>query len=255
MTRQDTPIVLFAAGSLEAAFAQIADSFSAAHHAKVQAHFGPCGVLREEIEWGETAHVFASASMAHPRALAADGRGGPVALFARNAMCALVRPGLDVTAETLVDRMLAADITVGISAPKADPAGDYAFEIFGRAEAVKAGAAAQLKDKALTLTGAPDSPPPPPGYSPYAWMIEQGAADIFLTYRTNGAAALAKNSDLRTVALPPELAVPAEYGLIVLSDAPEAALRLALYILSPAGQAILDASGFETVTLPANERS
>jgi hypothetical protein len=39
--------------------------------------------MREWIEAGEAAHVFASANMAHPRRLAEAGRGGPVALSRR----------------------------------------------------------------------------------------------------------------------------------------------------------------------------
>ena len=35
--------------------------------------------------------------MEHPQALNDDGTSGPVALFARNRLCALVKPGLDVT--------------------------------------------------------------------------------------------------------------------------------------------------------------
>ena len=42
---------------------------------------------------------------------------------------------------------------VGTSAPKADPSGDYAFEIFRKAEASRAGAQTVLENKALQLTG------------------------------------------------------------------------------------------------------
>ncbi len=254
MTVQDIPIVLFAAGSLEAPLGRITDSFSGAFPDKVQAYFGPSGVLREEIEWGETAHVFASANMEHPGALEGEGGGGPVALFARNALCALVRPGLSVTPDNLLDTLLMDDVTVGTSTPKADPSGDYAMAMFDKAETVAPGAADRLKAKALTLTGAPDSTPPPEGHNPYAWVIEEGAADIFLTYRTNAARAVAQKPDLQMIALPPKLAVSADYGLMVMNGAPEAAWRFALYVLSPAGQAILAEYGFDAVNLPQGDR-
>jgi ABC-type molybdate transport system substrate-binding protein len=254
MTGQDIPIVLFAAGSLEAPLTRIADSFSATHHDKVQPLFGPSGVLREEIEWGETAHVFASANMEHPGALEAEGGGGPVALFARNALCALARGDMTVTPDTLLDILLKDDVTVGISTPKADPSGDYAIAMFDKAEAVRPGAADSLKAKALTLTGAPDSSSPPEGHNPYAWVIEEGAADIVLTYRTNAARAVAQKPDLQMIALPPQLAVSADYGLMVMNGAPEAAWRFALYVLSPAGQAILAEYGFDAVNLPHGDR-
>ena len=44
---------------------------------------------------------------------------------------------------------------LGTSTPKADPSGDYAFEVFRKAEAIKPGAQAALEKKALQLTGGP----------------------------------------------------------------------------------------------------
>ncbi|MFP3921370.1 MAG: molybdate ABC transporter substrate-binding protein [Dichotomicrobium sp.] len=254
MTATDTPLVVFAAGSLEAAFTGIADDFARTCHDRIQPHFGPSGLLREEIEWGEAAHVFASANLAHPQAIAAAGHGGPVAMFARNTLCALVRPGLPVTPDTLLEPMLAPDIIVGTSTPRADPSGDYAWAMFDKAETIIPGAAERLKDKALKLTGAPDSTAAPEGHYPYAWVIDSGACDIFLTYRTNAARAAAEKPDLQIVELPPALAVEADYGLIVLNGAPEAAWRFALHVLSPAGQAILAGCGFTPVNLPEGER-
>jgi hypothetical protein len=58
---------------------------------------------------------------------------------------------------------------------------------------------------------------------------------------------------LEIVAVPPELAVGADYGLIVLDGAPQEAWRLALCILSPEGQAVLGRHGFETGGLPEEE--
>ena len=49
--------------------------------------------------------------------------------------------------------MLEKNVKVGTSTPKADPSGDYAFEVFRKADAVKAGAQAELEKKALQLTG------------------------------------------------------------------------------------------------------
>ena len=59
--------------------------------------------------------------------------------------------------------------------------------------------------------------------------------------------------DLQIVAAPPELSVGADYGLIVLDGAPVEALRLALHILSPEGQAVLARYGFEAGALPEAE--
>ena len=87
-------VLLHAAGSLRAALTDVAKAFEAAGLAKVQAKFGASGLLKDEISGGAKAEVFASANMEHPLALAAGKRSGPVALFARNRLCALARPGL-----------------------------------------------------------------------------------------------------------------------------------------------------------------
>jgi len=95
----------------------------------------------------------------------------------------------------------------------------------------------------VSLTGAPDIPKPDGPLGVYASIMASRQADIFLTYVTNARAASADTPGLDTVALPPALAVGAEYGLVVVSDRPEAA-ALAAHLLSPATSAILDAHGF-----------
>ena len=118
--------MLHAAGSLRAALTDLAREFEAAGGGKVQAKFGPSGLLKDDIAGGAKAEVFASANMEHPQALATAKRSGPVVLFARNRLCALVRPGLDVTPASLLERMRDPALKLGTSTPKADPSGDYA---------------------------------------------------------------------------------------------------------------------------------
>jgi ABC-type molybdate transport system substrate-binding protein len=212
-------VTLYAAGSLKTALGEVAEEFSAATGTEVETAFGPSGLMRQRIEAGETAHVFASANMRHPRMLESAGRGGPVALFARNRLCALARPEVAVGPDTLLEVMLSEDIRLGTSTPKADPSGDYAWELFDKAEAVRPGAAEALKAKARQLTGGPDSAPAPEGRNTYAWVMESGRADLFLTYCTNAVLAKAEVPELRIVAVPPALSVGAEYGLMVLDGA------------------------------------
>ena len=177
-------ILLHAAGSLRGALTDVAKAFEASRGDKVQQKYGASGTLRDAIASGERAEVFASANMAHPQSLAKTGKASPVVLFARNRLCALARPGLAVTSDNLLERMLSADIKLGTSTPKADPSGDYAFEVFAKAEALKAGSRAALERKALQLTGGPSSAQPPDGRSAYGWHIAEGRADIFLAYCT-----------------------------------------------------------------------
>lgn len=241
-------VLLYAAGSLKAALTDVTTTFEATSDNKVEAKYGPSGLLHNEIAAGAPAHVFASANMEHPQSLHAAGKSDAVTMFTRNRLCALVRPGLNVSSENLLATMLDPDIKVGTSTPKADPSGDYAFEMFARAEDLKAGAKAALEAKALKLTGAADSAKsgllPPAGRVVYGWHIAEGRADIFLTYCTNAIEARQQNADQQMVALPETLAVGADYGLTVINDAPPAAQTLAELILSAKGQDILSTYGF-----------
>jgi ABC-type molybdate transport system substrate-binding protein len=140
--------------------------------------------------------------------------------------------------------MLDGSVRVGMSTPKADPSGDYALALFARAETLKAGARAALEARALQLTGGPTSEKAPAGRNQYAWVMESGRADVFLTYCTNAVLARREVPALQIVPVPPALEVGADYGLIVLKDAPPAAAALARFILGSEGQAILARYGF-----------
>jgi molybdate transport system substrate-binding protein len=241
---QAAEVLLHAAGSLRGALAEVAEAFEASSGDKVRQKYGASGTLHDAIASGERAEVFASANMAHPRALAKAGKAAPVVLFARNRLCALAKPGLAVTGENLLERMLSPDIKLGTSTPKADPSGDYAFEVFGKAEAIKAGSRAALERKALQLTGGATSAQPPDGRSVYGWHIAEGRADMFLAYCTAAAAAAKENPGQQIVPLPDALGVGADYGLAVMNQASPAAYRFALFILSTEGQGLLAKHGF-----------
>jgi molybdate transport system substrate-binding protein len=243
------PVLLHAAGSLRAALYEISRAFEQASGVPVQAKYGASGLLRDEIAAGARAEIFASANMDHPRSLAAAGKSGPVVLFARNRLCALARPGIAVEADTLLDRMLDPAVKLGTSTPEADPSGDYAWEVFHRADALKPGSFARLSQKALQLTGGPSSPQFG-DRSPYGALIADGTADIFLTYCTGARAAVEENPGQRIVALPESLAVGANYGLTVMSTASPMAYRFALFILSSEGQRVLAKHGFSAPNLP-----
>jgi molybdenum ABC transporter molybdate-binding protein len=230
------PVRLYAAGSLRLALTEVIANFK---EARVEAVFGASGLLRERIEKGEPAEVFASADMGHPQRLAAAGRAGEVRLFTRNRLCALAAPGVSVTSETLLERMLDPKVKLGTSTPKADPSGDYAWQLLE-----KTGSFDILSKKALKLVGGQDSPQAPAGRSVYAMLVGEGKADIFLTYCTNAIAAHAENGALRIVQIPPTLAVGADYGLTVLKGARGEAQSLARYILSEPARAILSRYGF-----------
>src|SRR5215813_13716028 len=213
MSEAAEPVLLHAAGSLRSSLDEVAAAYEKQTGIKVIAKYGASGTLREEIERGTRAEVFASANMEHPLLLARAGKSSPVALFARNQLCALVRPDLPVTPGNLLDRMMDAKVKLGTSTPRADPSGDYAWEVFRKADAQKPGALAALEQKALQLTGGRTSPQAPAGRSLYGMLMADGKADIFLTYCTGATAARREYPGQQIVQLPDALAVGADYGL------------------------------------------
>lgn len=239
------PIELRAAGSLKAAMSDIIAAYQAQSQMSVVAQYAPSGLLLKRIQEGEKVDIFASANMKHPQALVDSGQGEAVQMFARNQLCAVAQDTVQVTSSTLLDTLLDPKIKVGTSTPKADPAGDYAWAVFAKAEAVKPNAKAALETKALQLTGGPESVKPPKDRNPYGWVMENKQADIFLTYCTNAVLAKKEVPSLQIIDLPQELAVGADYGLLVLQGANTAAKPLAEFILSTKGQAILSRYGFQ----------
>ena len=74
--------------------------------------------------------------------------------------------------------------------------------------------------------------------------MDQGQADIFLTYCTNAVAAQAEVPRLKIVTVPPDLQVYADYGLTVRRFTHPAAQAFAEALFSPASQAVFARYGF-----------
>lgn len=235
---------VYAAGSLRAALTVIADDFEARTGQKVVLTFGASGLLRERIEKGEGAQVFASADTDHPQRLARQGGWNAPQVFVRNTLCALTSDKISATPDTLLATMLQPTLRLGTSTPKSDPSGDYAWALFEKANALQPGAYATLSAKARKLAGAADSPKPPGSQGTYAWIMDTDQADVFLTYCTNAIAAQAEVPRLKVVQFPPVLSVGAAYGMAVRQGASAAAHAFAAALLSPQGQAVFHRMGF-----------
>jgi molybdate transport system substrate-binding protein len=246
---QDAPrsLQVYAAGSLRAAFNDLSRAFELDRAVKLNITFGASGLLKDRIVAGESPQVFASANMEHPEALVVAGRAPAVMAFARNALCVLATPVFDLRGKALALRLLDADVRVGTSTPKADPSGDYAFNMFDRIESSGAagpGSAAALKSKALQLTGGPNSPAPPPGRNVYGELVASGQADVFITYCTNATLARREQPALQVLAVPDAINVSARYGLVLLGPVDADARDYTQFLLGPKGQGILASHGF-----------
>lgn len=242
-------LAVFAAGSLRAAFGELAQGFELACPGwRLALTFGAAGLLLQRIAQGEQPEVFASANLSLPQQLHAAGQYTAPQVFTRNALCALAAPALRVNSETLAATLLNPAVRVGTSTPGADPSGDYAMALFERIElsgARPVGSAAALKARALRLTGDPSLPRPTRRRNLYATLVDGGHADVFITYRSSAALACAEVPALQRIELPPALAVPCDYGLVLRHGAPPAAAAWVRWLLSAPGQAVLQRHGFE----------
>lgn len=243
-------LVLYGAGSLKGGMTEIAAQFDQRFGTTTKVNFGPSGMMRERIEKGEPVDIFTSADIGNAQKLIDAKRAGTVVLFARNRLCGMAKPGVDLTTDNFLDKILDPAVKLGTSTPKADPGGDYTWELFRKADGIRSGSFAALDAKALKLVGGPQAVAIPSGHNAQAYLMGDGQADMFISY-CSGANDIRKEMPyVSVIELPKALAVSAAYGLTVLDKAKPDAYRLALFILSPDGQAILAKYGFSAPTQP-----
>jgi molybdate transport system substrate-binding protein len=248
-------LTVFSAGSLRGALGAVEQQYAALNGTKFNNVFGPAGLLLKRIDSGETPDMFLSANLAHPQRLVDEGKALPALVFVRNRLCVLGRPGLNLTSGNLLDTLLDPSINVGTSTPGADPGGDYAWQLFSRADKVRPGAYATLTQKAKQLVGGPNSPKVPPGQNALQYFFAQHDADLFIGYCSSQKRL--PQDGAGKVELPSALKVTADYGLVVLKGSEHqkaAASMFALYLLTPEAQATFSAYGFEAIAKPENEK-
>jgi len=242
--RADT-LKVVGAGSLKAAFSDLLRHFPAGPDSVAAPEFGASGLMREKIEAGLDADLFASADMGHARRLAVGHPDRPVILFTRNRLCAVARTDVGLTPANMLDRLLDPAVRISTSTPVADPGGDYAWAVFARAEAIHAGARAALENKAQTLLKVPS---PVPGKGRLEGLFISDLANVALVYCSGAPAVAGAVPGLSVVPLPPELTVVPAYGMVPLNNKP-VTLRFAAFVMSEGGQAILRAHGFDPVAI------
>jgi molybdate transport system substrate-binding protein len=242
---------LLAAGSLRDAMTKIAAEFEQKIGISVVTEFGHSGLMREKVENGDPADVFASADMGHPRKLLSEGRASLVAEFVRNSLCVVGSPKAKLNDENVLAKMLDPSLTLGIFPPKEDPAGDYSLVLFKRAEAVQAGAENQLNSKAKIVSGSMVRGQIAKGEDYTIPLFREGTIDLLISYCSGAYSRLRPAYPELTVAkLPAELSVGADYGLALVKGSKPEAAQLALFILSSQGQSILNEFGFSPIGLP-----
>jgi molybdate transport system substrate-binding protein len=251
--RADT-LKVMGAGSLRAALTDLLQRFPLQSDTVDPPEFGSSGLMREKIENGAAVDVFASADMEQPRRLAAGHPERMVIHFARNSMCALARPNLDINENNFLDRLLDPAVRIATSTPGSDPLGTYSWELFARADALRPGARATLEAKAKKLVGGGEKTPPlVPGKGAVEGIFLSDQADVMLIYCSAVPALQREIPSLTSIKLPSTLTVEPANGMVILVSKP-VALRFVAYVMSEEGQATLRSHGFEPVASVASAR-
>jgi molybdate transport system substrate-binding protein len=233
---------VFAAASLTDAFTQIGQQFEASHPGvTVATNFGGSQALRTQLEQGAAADVFALANKKEMDAAVASGlvSSNAAQVFLKNELVVVLpaeNPGAIQTLEDLARPRLKL-----VLAAEEVPVGNYARQSLQKLTATY-GEAYQPAVLANVVSNEDN-------VKQVVAKVKLGEADAAIVYTSDATAA----PELKTIAIPPDANVIAEYPIAVLKAAPSAALARTFvdFVLSPAGQSILKKWGFTPVA-PAN---
>lgn len=238
-------VQIFAARSLREPFQAIQDRLWRPANLHVGLEFGPAAVLREKVEAGAPADIMAVPGISHQRKLYKAGRAEEPIRFASNEMVLLVAPERLGGTMDPFDALLNPMLHIGMATPGIDPSGDYAEAILKKLENMLPKEGPGVRERVQFLMGGREPPIAPQGRNIFAWLIETGRADVFLTYRSNAMAAKRDRPKLAYIPLPRELAQPTACHLCLLSGAKADAPKIARTITSEPAQAIFEEFGFD----------
>ena len=216
-------ITVFAASSLTAAFKDIGAAFEAqVPGTMVTLNFAASSDLVTQINQGAPVDVFASADQANVKKLTTPPPAGS-AVFATNSLQIIVAPGNPKHITTVAD-LARPDVTFVTGAADV-PIGKYTQQVLAKAGVKVTPKSLEANVKAIVS------------------KVTLGEADAGAVYVTD---VLAAGSNAAGVVIPTDLNVRAEYPIVVLAGAPNAATASAFvaFVLSPAGQDILKKYGF-----------
>ena len=220
-------LTVFAAASLTESFTALADEFEASNpDVSVTLNLASSQTCATQIRQGAPADVFASADVPHMDNVA-DLVEAPQ-VFAHNALAIAVEPGDPLEIAGLAD-LARDDLKVVLGAPEI-PVGAYALRALDAQGIVVEPVSLEETVKAVVT------------------KVELGEADAGIVYATDVAAS---EGEVEGVDIPTDENVPATYPIAVLKETghPTEAQAFVDYVLSPAGQAVLERFGF----LPAED--
>ena len=218
-------MTVFAAASLQGAFTTIGQQFQAAHPGvKVTFSFGPSSGLAQQIISGAPADVFASASPKNMQQVVSAGDAASPATFASNVMEVATPPGNPGHVSSVAD-LAKKPVKVALCQPQV-PCGAVAAQVFSNAK---------ITVRPVTLQ---------PDVKSVLTQVELGNVDAGMVYVTDVKAAGTK---VRGVVIPAAENASTAYPIAPVSKSSNLAVARAFeaYVLSPAGQSVLAAAGFQ----------
>ncbi len=218
-------ITVFAASSLKKAFTQLGQQFDAAHPGDtVKYSFGPSSGLEAQIISGAPADVFASASPKNMAAVVTAGDASNPQDFAKNIAEVAVPPNNPGKVTSLKD-LAKSSVKVALCQPQV-PCGVVAAKVFKNAG---------IKVKPVTLQ---------PDVKSVLSQVELDNVDAGMVYVTDVKGAAGK---VKGIVIPASENASTLYPIATISSSKLKAEAQAFvaYVLSPAGQSVLAAAGFE----------
>jgi molybdate transport system substrate-binding protein len=222
-------VVVFAAASLKDAFDTIGKQFEQANPGvTVKFNYAGSSSLATQIKQAAPADVFASADTTNMDTVTNDNLASDPQVFARNTLEIMVAAGNPKHIKSVAD-LANSDIKVAVCASDV-PCGAYTQEVFKKA--------------GVTVTPVSQET----SVSSVVTKVTLGEVDAGVVYSTDVKAAGDKAAG---VAIPANQNVTAEYPIVKLKDAPNAAGATAFidYVLGSDGQRVLESYGF----LPAGK--
>ena len=218
-------VTVFAAASLKEAFTTLGSQFEAAHPGtKVRFSFDASSALALQINQGAPADVFASAATSNMKQVTDAGGATAPTNFVKNVMEIAVPPANPAHIASVAD-LGKPGVKVALCQPQV-PCGASAATVFTNAK-VTVKPVTLEQDVKATLT-----------------KVQTNEVDAGVVYVTDVRSA---GKAVTGIPIPPEVNASTEYPIAALSKAPNAAGGKAFldYALSPAGQGVLTADGFE----------
>ena len=206
-------------------FTQLGQQFDAAHPGDtVKFSFGPSSGLATQITSGAPADVFASAAPANMDTVVKAGDADSPQNFAKNTMEVAVPPKNPANV-TSVDDLAKSSVKVALCQPQV-PCGVVAAEVFTNAG---------IKVKPVTLQ---------PDVKSVLTQVELGSVDAGMVYVTD---VMAAGTKVKGVTISASDNASTLYPIAALTHSQEQSIAQAFvaYVLSPSGEQVLKAAGFE----------